>query len=262
MNRIDLTAHVISREERRNRTRRTIILVFCCLFILILNSCLQPIIKPDSTITPYPTLVLISTLQSHPTSITKPDSTTTPYPPLVLISTLQSYSTPINVFDYPDQVTDGILLFSVEKITDACYNAGDPIEMKFIFKNVTNKAIKIPSGFSIAANRGGDGGNILPFITSTEGADVYSFADVTIFEIFGTPSNSYLTISGNQESEFVLVYKFPKYITRSPLMPTDNLVTPSPGRYFLRFVYLEYERGIDAWSGAVGSNRVDICITN
>jgi len=156
-------------------------------------------------------------------------------------------------------VTDGILLFSVEKVTDRCYRSLEAIELKFIFKNLTDKAIKIPDDFSIALNRKGDAGSIWPFITSAEGLDLLSDADLLTASFFRTPSDAYLTLLGNQEFETVLIYGFPEFVTRPNQRP---LVTPSPGHYFLKFVFAGHGGDIDTWNGLIESNRIEICVIN
>jgi hypothetical protein len=86
-----------------------------------------------------------------------------------------------------------------------------------------------------------------------------SDADILAISIFSPPSDRYLTLLGNQEFETVLIYGFPEFVTRPNQRP---LVTPSPGHYFLKFVFAGYGGDIDIWSGLIESNRIEICLIN
>jgi hypothetical protein len=262
MQKPDFTMPSIMAKERRIRIRETTTFVVCCLNVLILVSCLQSPVESNLAATPYQSQDSPSAFPVSFTPSKKIELTVTPYPSLVLISTLQSYPTPISVYKYPGQVTDGILLLSVERVADECHNIGDLIELKFLFKNLTEKVIKIPSDFVIAVNRQGAGGNLHPFVTSIAGKDVYGLGDVTMVDIFSTPSRNQVAISAYDEIGVVLRYEFPKYIIESQSDESNPPVTPSPGHYFLRFVYSEYKRNTDVWFGVIGSNQVEICITN
>jgi hypothetical protein len=264
-----LTTYLIAVKAKRDRIERKIILFLCCLFILSLNSCSQltsivdttvtPLSRatPNSSATPLPTATLVPITTPLPTATLV--SSATPLPTAALISTLHSYPTRISVFDYPDQVTDGLLLLSVDKITDKCYKSGEPMQLKFVFENLTDEPLKIPSGFSIAINRRGDKGNIAPLITSTEGVDLFLFADVEIPYFKLMTSNDYITLLGDDDFEIILEYLFPKNVYRQE-HKTYKPMPSSPGRYYLRFVYSENERDIDTWYGAIGSNRIEICL--
>jgi hypothetical protein len=242
--------------------RRLIALAIYCLSILILASCLPSAATPKPTLSPLFSTTPTISPQPHFTQTTKPDFLPTSTLAPVIVSTLKSYPTPISVFDYPNQSTDGVLLFSVEKIAEKCYKVGEPIELKFIFRNLTDATIKIPGDFAIAINRHGVSGNILPFIMSFNGKSIYSHTDLSLIDTFWTPSDEYGTISGNQQIDIVLAYIFPKYVVHPPITQSYEIVTPNPGRYYLRFVYFGQDRNGEIWSGAIGSNQVDLCIIN
>ena len=166
------------------------------------------------------------------------------------------------MFDYPDQVTDDTLLFSIERLEKKCYKVGESIKLRFIFRNLTDTAIKIPGDFAIAINRHGVGGNILPVIMSLDGEIVYSYKDAILDDTFWTQSDEHMTVSGDQQIDAVLTYVFPEYVVHPPITQSYDFVTPNPGQYFLRFVYFGPDRGGDVWSGAIGSNPMELCITN
>jgi len=183
-------------------------------------------------------------------------------PSPMFAATLQSYTTPLSVFEYLDQVTDGKLLLSIELVNNKCSHTNVPIEVRIIFKNLTDTAITLPADFSIAVNRKGMGGNLIPFITTREGKDVLSLADYQLVDIFSTPSNIYKKIPAEQEVNFDVKFKFPQTLVASQSAETYELATPNPGQYLIRFVYSEYRRSDDIWYGKIGSNRIEICILN
>jgi hypothetical protein len=183
-------------------------------------------------------------------------------PSPMVSSTLQSYKTPISVFEYPDQVTDGKLLLSIDLVNDACFQASKPVSIRLTFSSLTDEALTIPADFSIAVNRKGDGGDLIPFITTAKGTDVLSLADHQLVDIFSTPSDIYREIPANQDIEFDVEFVFPQDLVISESIETYELATPSPGPYFIRLVYSEYRRNDDIWYGIIGSNRLGICILN
>jgi hypothetical protein len=187
-------------------------------------------------------------------------SSTQPSP--MIISTLQSYTTPISVFEYPDQVTDGKLLLSIELGDDTCFKANKPIPIKLIFNNLTDKSLTMPADFSIAVNRKGAGGNLVPFITTASGTNVLSLADHQLVDIFSTPSDIYREIPANKSIEFVVTFKFPQDLVISESAQTYQLATANPGKYFVRLVYSEYQRNDHSWHGLIGSNQLEICLLN
>lgn len=244
--------YIITMKKQRGKTARNIFLVLGCLLVLVLNSCGQSITKLDTTATPLPATALTSIFPPSPTA--------------VLISTPQSLPTPEYILDYPYQVTDGILLLSVERVRDKCYKSLEPIVLKFIFRNLTDKAIDIPDDLSIAFNRWGNGGALSPFITSAEGLDIYSSLDTVFADSFPDSPTSYITILGNHEFEKYLVYGFPDYIVPPPQEnPNGEAITPSPGQYFIRFHYFwdKHRQETDnTWHGSIDSNRIEICVIN
>lgn len=203
-------------------------------------------------------VILVSCQQSLSNSDNFPSQRLSP----MTISTLQAYKTPISVFEYPDQVTDGKLLLSIDLVNNACSQASKPVSIRLTFSNLTDEALTIPADFSIAVNRRGDGGNLIPFITTAEGADVLSLADHQLVDIFSTPSDIYREIPANQNIEFDVNFVFPQDLVISESTESYQLATPSPGQYFVRLVYSEYRRTDDVWYGAIGSNRLEHCIRN
>lgn len=188
-----------------------------------------------------------------------PSPTKTPLPSPMIIFTPEADRTYLSMFDYPDQVSDGILLLSVEKFNDGCHKPGYPIAFIFKFKNLTDEPIRVQSEFTISINRDGATGNISPFITSKDGSTVYSMYDGMIIDAFWGPADIYTVIPAKQEIEEVLVYRFPERIFTDPESFDTELT--SPGQYFLRFIYSNNNREADVWNGIISSNRVDVCIS-
>lgn len=186
--------------------------------------------------------------------------TSTPSPSVMLESTLQSFATPLSIRNYLGQVSDSKLLFSIEEVKNNCYNAGSVIEIKLEFRNLTANALNIVNNFTIASNRHGAGGNVIPFLFTEGKADIYSLADARIADFFPAPVNDFITIPVDQEYTLVVNYRFPKYFIESLTSEAETILTPSPGSYFLRFIYSEYQRDIDTWYGFIGSNLEEICI--
>jgi hypothetical protein len=217
------------------RTNKVLMIIVCFPYLAI-TSCQQ----------------IVSNLYATPVSDLPPMS----------IATLQSYSTPINVSEYSGQVTDGQLLLSVTTMSDGCSKAGSPIELVLVFKNLTDGIINLPANLSIAANRRGDGGDLIPFMVNADGVDVFTLADFQLVDIFNTPSNTYREIPANDSIDFTIEFRFPKYLAQAISSETIDFATPAPGQYFMRFVYSEYKRDVNTWDGAVGSNRFEICILN
>jgi hypothetical protein len=182
--------------------------------------------------------------------------------PKMSVSTLESYMTPIRVSEYPDQVTDGKLSLSIDLVDDACFQASKPVSIRLTFSNLTDEALTIPADFSVAVNRKGNGGDLIPFITTAEGTDVLSLADHQLVDIFSTPSDIYREIPANQKIEFDVDFVFPQDLVTSESTEDYDLATPSPGPYFIRLVYSEYRRNDDIWYGVIGSNRLGICLLN
>jgi hypothetical protein len=230
-----MLTNISSKKEQRSRR---IVILLGCLIILGLSSCLQSNTKLNPTVTPLSTTIPTSTFvlptttlppPVEPSLTSTPTSIATSSPPAILVSTLRAYPTRIGVGEYPGQVTDGILLFSVEKVTDRCYKSLEAIKLKFIFKNLTDKAIKIPNDFSIALDRNGNGGSLLPYITSAEGLDLLSDADILAISIFSPPSDRYLTLLGNQEFETVLINRCKTNLQAS--QTTGLMKLPSPSTF-------------------------------
>jgi hypothetical protein len=200
-------------------------------------------------------LILVSCQNSD--QINKPPEVNATY---VSINTLRALPTLLTIFEYNGQVSDEKLLFSVIIEDMTCNQIGESFLIKLIFKNLTDKAIKLSTNFSIAVNRFGDGGNISPFITSSNGKDVYSLADSQLVDIFETPSKSYYELDANQSADFSIEYSFPDLLTQIELSKVTGYVTPIPGQYYLRFVYFEPQREVDTWYGAISSNKIEICL--
>jgi hypothetical protein len=131
-----------------------------------------------------------------------------------------------------------------------------------VFTNSTDKSIKLPNAFFIAANRHGAGGNVIPLITSIHGTDVYSLADTQFVDIFATPSNSYYELPPKQTVDFAIDYFFPSLLSQIESNTIKGYVTPAPGQYHIRFVYSEHKREIDTWHGLIGSNQIEVCVFN
>ncbi len=176
------------------------------------------------------------------------------------IATLHAYPTFISIFDYPGQVTDGKLLMSIEEYRARCRQPDEPFQIKFSFKNLTDEPIKFVSEFFVAANRRGDGGNLISFITNKKGEDVLGLGDFRLVDIFRLPPETYTELSGYESADFVVEFYFPTLTVEDPSKDVYNYVTHVPGKYFVRFVYSQYDPNPDVWQEAISSNTLEICI--
>ncbi len=218
------------------RTQKTLYIVIVCFCLIVLMACNKQRVIQNNT----------SLASASPVSIV----------------TLQALSTPLTAFEYPSQVTDGNVLFSATSEDLGCHNVNSPFRIKLIFTNLTDKSIRLPNPFVIAANRHGEGGNVSPFITSKDGSDVYSLADTQFVDVFATPSNSYYELPPKQTVNFTIDYFFPSLVAQIETDEIKSYITPTPAQYYIRFVYSEPQRDMDTWYGAIGSNRIEICILN
>ncbi len=206
--------------------RKVIVLIFISFLILVPYSCVQ---TPTSQLT---------------------------------LPTLQANSTPISVFDYSGQVSDGKLLISISQVKNMCYHAGETIEVLVTFENLSKETINVIDDFTFAVNRKGQGGNIAPLLSTESGTPLYQPADFQIFDTGLPATNSLFSLSAGKAFHSVVEYEFPKFFVTSTSNEILAYSTPGPGQYLLRFVYLNYQKNVDAWRGAIGSNQIDICILN
>lgn len=177
-------------------------------------------------------------------------------------ATLQAYPTPVSILDYSDQVTDRKLLLSIKEVEKTCYKADNLIKIEIVFENISNEPINIPETLSIAQNRRGDGGNLIPLITTLGGEVVKNLGDFQLVDIFNTPVNTYQKIADGQSINSVVKFRFPKYFADIASEGALVLSTPRPEQYFLRFVFVNYSSDQSIWSGSIGSNRIRICVTD
>jgi len=175
------------------------------------------------------------------------------------IATLQVYSTPVSVFDYKDQVTDGKLLLSIMEVESVCHNPNTPIQIQLSLKNLTSETLLIPSEFKMAISRNGGGGNIIPQITDLKKIDIYSIADTQFVDSFRSPPDKFSKLVADENYKLNIDFLFPGYLVGN-LSEQGVVSTPTPGSYFIRFIYAEYEQDENIWFGAIGSNRIEICI--
>lgn len=224
-----------------------------------MSSCQSPVGKSEPIATPCPTAT-VTLVPKHVdvTPVLATGVATIPLP--VSLATIWSYPTPMNVFDYPDQVTDGELLFSIEEVDQVCHKLGKPIEIRLLFNNLTTETIKIIDQFLIAHNRFGAGGNVIPFVSTLNGERLFTPLDYTIIDSVHPQVDDYLTIPAHQSLKIVVDYYFPGIFQDSSSTETNHLVIPAAGWYLIRFVYVHPERDIDAWQGGIGSNKIEICI--
>jgi len=206
--------------------------------------------------------VWLITLVACQQALSNPENVPSSRPTALVASTHQLYLTPGHVLEYPDQLTDGKLLLSIEAAGNTCLQPGKPAAIRIIFSNLTDQALTIPADFSGGINPIGAGGNLIRFITNAEGAQVFSFGDREMLDIFPTPSNIHRKIPAHQYAEFEVDFTFPEELAIVESSEDYQMATPTPGQYFLRIVYGERPRSDDIWHGAVGSNRLEICVRN
>ena len=213
--------------------------IVSCLSLLVLVSCTLKLVQPSSSLPTYPT-------PTHPQPMT--------------IATLRAYPSPVSIENFPDQVTDGKLLFSVEKIGSECHKAGDSIKYKITYTNLTTTELTLLNYFHIAVNRSGAGGNIAPFITTHDNQDILTTADFGAIDFFPSFPKDFYKLMPNNSYTVILEQKFPNEIVLSASKNKLNKATPAPGQYYVRFLYNNAEKGDSAWVGEIASNRISICI--
>lgn len=199
-----------------------------------------------------------STMTPCPRTITPTIPTSTLMP--ALISTLWPYPTPRSVASYPDQVTDGILLFGIEPVENICHSIGEPIKIKVFFSNLSEESIIIAADFYVAPSVHGINGNLLPYISKADGERLYRPGDVSHYDTFPPTPDTFVTIPAKQTFSTTIEYFFPSSFWETTSIPAEELNTPEPGQYFVKFSYLDYGGNANAWTGIVGSNRIPICI--
>lgn len=187
----------------------------------------------------------------------------TKHPSLVYIETIQSFSTPLGVDDYPGQVTDGKLLFSITLVENKCFDTQrETVKIELNFKNMTNESLYLEDRFVIAINRIGAGGNLIPILTTGSGEFMSTPWDFEAVDFFNAPPEEYKIIMRNNEYKLTVDYIFPRNIVPSISEDHHNTVTPSPGDYFFRMIYVGVEGLNNTWTGRVGSNQIKICVVN
>jgi len=177
---------------------------------------------------------------------------------VMTIETLVASPTRLNIDEVQEQVTDGKLLISVEIIESKCYRAGEPITFKILFHNLTNQRLRLLNEFDVAP-RGGYG-DILAYIFLPNKQPMYNdYALVKVDYVWPTPTKNYIEIPAAQNYAFTFDFPFPKEYVKSISNHNAEYATPTPGRYYIRFVYIS-ARSNDVWKGEVGSNQLEICI--
>ncbi len=71
-----------------------------------------------------------------------------------------------------------------------------------------------------------------------------------------------MSIPATEGVEHEIAFNFPQDLVISETAEGYQLATPTSGKYFVRLVYSESEQSSDIWSGAIGSNQLEICLLN
>ena len=246
----------MSRAEIGVKMQKNVSVTFLFIMTITLVSCLPTDTMPVKTETqipshtPTPAPTLLPTLEKIALTSN-----------VVTISTLESFPTPISIFDYPGQVSDNGLLLTVLQ-EDACYQAGEAIRLNFIISNLSDESVKLIDQFALARNRFGAGGNIVAFLTTIKGEDLFTEWDWKIIDIFDLPPNSYVTILSGQDFMFSLDYNFPRMLSKSESFENGEMSAPITGLYMLRFVYMSSYGKANTWTGVLASNQIGICIVD
>ena len=178
---------------------------------------------------------------------------------LTLMPSISITSTPANVFEVHEQVTDGLILMSVESTTNMCVNKNMPISFKIVFHNLTDQPIKLLNDFNVST-RGGNG-KILAILRTQDNLPIYTENDLGATDyFFETPQKDSIEVPANQDYELAIKYTLPKeFVEFTSNHKEYKLITPVPGKYLIKFVY-QTPRGDDGWKGAISSNQIAICI--
>ena len=210
----------------------------CCLSLLFFTACSAVAGKP----------YLISPATVTPTQL-----------PLNF-ATLQAYPTPLTILDVRDQVSDGKLLFSVEEVEPECHKAGAAIRYKMTFKNLSAGVLTLLNYFHIAVNRASAGGNITLLLSTSDNRDVLTTADFGKLDFFSFEQPLFFKLAAGDSYRIVLEKKFPSEIVLGDARTKLNTAPPTPGQYFVRFLYVNAEDSDNAWTGVIASNKIGICI--
>ncbi len=243
-------------------------LLISLLTLVILPSCFNPEMRKLTSSSSELTRVSEpTTAVSHNIPITITPSSTQ----IIDVVWPTSETTPdfINIFNNPNQVTDGVLKISIEEPDRKCHNPGSIINIKVDFQNLSDKQIVIVDYNAIASTvLMGTYGQIITFLTNAHNKAVYSPGYYSGAE--GINGTSPLFQEIQPESSFALVVEYYLPNEVAELDQNGHLVswTLPDGRYFLKFIYAAYEY-IDSWheykgswKGKISSNQIEICVVN
>ena len=179
-------------------------------------------------------------------------------------STLEADPTYLALYAGTDQINDGKLSLTIEDVGEGCHDKTMPISIRLIFRNLTRKPLILWQYFEIARGQYGydDEGNISAQIQTMDQEAVVSWLNWGWYGDAWPPRTpSIITIPGRGSYKTIVDYDFPERVVDETAIPTLSFVTPTPGRYYLRFVY----RGTDVWSmklwtGEIASKQIEICV--
>jgi len=156
-----------------------------------------------------------------------------------------------------DQITDGKALLSIQEVQPACHSREDRIQIRFTFKNLTNKTINL-----VAIPWTGRGRMLNSILTRSD-RNIYYCRDCR----GGDPDPIVTPVSFDLLPalgviERVIQYQIDPIVRVEIGKENFTWATPEPGAYFLKFVYMNDNSSLNnVWTGQIASNQIKLCIT-
>ena len=163
-----------------------------------------------------------------------------------------------DLIDSSSSKSDGKLSLSIQELQIGCHPASKAFKIKFSFENLSEAPLVIPAFRWID-----DHGDVIPIVTNAENTILPSRKAPQSFVYYAIPTpSSYTTISGYGTVDRIIDFYFPNYVLLATGRDNYALVTPEPARYFIKFLYFNWQDGTEEiWTGIIASNRIEICIT-
>jgi hypothetical protein len=163
-----------------------------------------------------------------------------------------------NIYNNPNQVTDGKLKLSIKEVNNTCYKPGTRIRIILTYENLTNKNMEIVDYNAISTRPMDSNAQLYPVLTTLLNVRLFSLEDFIEAEVYNPDSPLLQELPANDELEVTVEYYFPPdfMIDR---MRFNETQPPPPGQYFLKLVYVAYHYE-HAWEGKISSNQIKLCI--
>lgn len=191
-------------------------------------------------------------------SLRTPPQTPTPSaaPPSYLLGEL---------VDRPTEMP-GTVTLQIANLTPDCTEFGEPLQIRFIFRNLRERALVFYKGFQLSVNPLPITGYVTAQIQDRHGTPIgYGPSDPGRTHVVASP-DGFTTIPPKEGYEAILEYRFPEKDGYSTALPTDpyqvsfiykNLY---PGPNDPSDIHKFFDQG--AWTGTLASNSIEVCLTH